>query len=137
MKKKTFKFGKKKFGNLVDRSPEKTGAPVVDGSTEDSNSKESHESHPQKSSFTPPEIIHVDPNTVTSGCEHIHDPEHGNDEVEIPKCNHKMQKWTTEMLGADDVEVGRNLESHHYHYHYYQNYNPDIGMQEKKEFKKD
>ncbi|CAO4375883.1 unnamed protein product [Caenorhabditis nigoni] len=126
---------------MVDSSPEKAGAPVVDGSTESSDSKEksaSHESHPQKSNFTPPGMIHVGPDTVVSGREHIHDPEHGNDEVETPKPNHKMQKWTTEMFGADDVEVGGNSESHHHHYHHdnHQNYNPDIGMQEKQEFKK-
>ncbi|CAP39084.2 Protein CBG22516 [Caenorhabditis briggsae] len=128
----------KRHDKMVDSSPEKAGAPVVDGSTEDSSS---HESNPQKSSFTPPGMIHVGPDTVVSGREHIHDPEHGNDDViftETPKSNHKMQKVTTEMFGADDVEVGGNSEDHHHHYHRdnHQNYNPDIGMQEKQQFKK-
>ena len=66
---------------------------------------------------------------VKNGREHIHDPEHGNDDVII---DHKMQK--VQMFGGEDVEIGGNSELPKTdHNHAQHKYNPEI---EKQEFKK-
>ncbi|EFO93580.1 hypothetical protein CRE_02615 [Caenorhabditis remanei] len=117
------KEAQKQQVKTVDSSPEVGG--VVDGSTEDSGSSEVH------TTLTPPGTIHVGPDTIVmNGREHIHDPEHGNDDAIV--VDHKMQK--VQMFGGEDVEIGGNSEmpkTGHDHDHH--KYNPEI---EKQEFKK-
>ncbi|CAL2042304.1 unnamed protein product [Caenorhabditis brenneri] len=133
----------------VDSSPEVGRSPVVDGSTEDekSSSHEKSNSHelPKTHESHHVETVHLEPNGddgIVMGREHIHDPEHGNDDVVIDD-HHKMHKVTTQMFGSgDDVEIGGNSESpkpiHHHHTEHHHNrfYNPVEITQDQQEFKK-